>query len=252
MNKIENHEYLYHYNQLILSWINKAPNEDELKLIARIFKRVLDIFPSGEDRETLLSALKLFPLDLAERVFSDSQLRSKKWLTDILQECCVNSLGNVYILGGWCGLTNRFLRSGDKFNIKNVYSLDLDTSIQKLGDTLNSKEFKQRTYKSIIKDVRDLNYLEDSLELHDNLEKTTYCDSIINTSCEHMDESWINSAPTGVLVIAQSNNDKSVPEHEYCSDNLNHFKKRLDLDRVIYSGELELSSYKRFMVIGYK
>jgi hypothetical protein len=67
MNKIENHEYLYHYNQLILSWINKAPNEDELKLIARIFKRVLDIFPSGEDRETLLSALKLFPLDLAER-----------------------------------------------------------------------------------------------------------------------------------------------------------------------------------------
>jgi len=81
----------------------------------------------------------------------------------------------------------------------------------------------------------------------------TKVDTVINTSCEHVENfsNWYDKVPQGRLVVLQSNNYFEHDEHINCVDSLEEFKKQCPMD-IVFSGELELPLYKRFMLIGYK
>jgi len=80
-------------------------------------------------------------------------------------------------------------------------------------------------------------------------------DISINTSFEHISQDdydlWLSGLKHNSLIVLQTNNYK-IPEHIRISKNLEEFKEQAGLEKVLYSGELELPLYKRFMIIGYK
>jgi hypothetical protein len=79
-------------------------------------------------------------------------------------------------------------------------------------------------------------------------------DVVINTSFEHITqdqyETWLKGINKDSLIVLQSNNYE-IPEHVRIAKDLEIFKVQSQLN-VLYSGELDLPLYKRFMIIGKK
>jgi len=77
-------------------------------------------------------------------------------------------------------------------------------------------------------------------------------DVIINTSCEHITQDqydlWLSGMPHDSLFVLQSNN-YIIPEHVRVANNLEEFKQQSHIN-VLWSGELELPLYTRWMIIG--
>ena len=59
---------------------------------------------------------------------------------------------------------------------------------------------------------------------------------------------WKSGVPHNALLVLQSNN-YTIPDHVRTAKDLDEFKQQCDIT-VLWSGELELPLYKRFMVIG--
>jgi hypothetical protein len=78
--------------------------------------------------------------------------------------------------------------------------------------------------------------------------------TIVNTSCEHIENftSWYDKIPNGKIVILQTNNYFDIDEHINCSESLSDFANNTPMTTVLYSDELILPKYKRFMRIGIK
>jgi len=78
-------------------------------------------------------------------------------------------------------------------------------------------------------------------------------DVVINTSCEHITQDqydlWLSGMPHNSLLVLQSNN-YNIPEHVRTAKDLTEFTQQCQLENVLWTGELELPLYKRFMVIG--
>jgi hypothetical protein len=80
-------------------------------------------------------------------------------------------------------------------------------------------------------------------------------DVVINTSCEHITQeqydTWLNKLSNNTILVLQSNN-YNIPEHIRTAVDLEEFKKQCGLKNMLYSGELHLPMYNRFMIIGTK
>ena len=75
---------------------------------------------------------------------------------------------------------------------------------------------------------------------------------VINTSCEHMDNSWFHNLPNGTLVVLQTNDYFSNEQHVNCCHGVEDAKSKYPMTEVLYEGELDTYLYKRFMLIGIK
>jgi hypothetical protein len=77
-------------------------------------------------------------------------------------------------------------------------------------------------------------------------------DVVINTSCEHITQDqydlWLSGLPHNSLLVLQSNN-YSIEEHVRIAGSLEEFEQQCGVN-VIWSGQLELPLYTRYMVIG--
>ena len=77
-------------------------------------------------------------------------------------------------------------------------------------------------------------------------------DCIINTSCEHMDTEWFESADDDQLIVMQTNNSEDFDGHiNPCSD-IEHMRIKYPLTKTHFVGQLVTPAYTRFMQIGYK
>lgn len=182
------------------------------------------------------------------------QLKSKQWLIDNLPQ----NLGTVFICAGWYGTlaSLMFERSEEKF-IK-IRSFDIDSSCALIADNMNRPQVMDGwKFKASTLDIHDMSYPTTYFTHRANgssLELTDMPDTIINTSCEHIEDfnKWYQKIPKGILLILQSNNYFSIPEHVNCSGSLDEFSKTTPMTDVLFEGELELPKYTRFMRIGYK
>ena len=77
-------------------------------------------------------------------------------------------------------------------------------------------------------------------------------DWIINTSCEHMDNTWFNTVDYDQLLIIQSNNSEEFEGHINTCDNLDEFNNKYPLKTEYMCGEMITPAYTRFMKIGFK
>ena len=170
------------------------------------------------------------------------QLISKAWLVEQLEEIIpLENSQNIYIFGGWIGiLSNMMLQSN--LNIGYVRSIDIDPWCEVIADTVNMNYRNQDKFKAITADMKSFEYFFD-----------IWPDIVINTSTEHVSNKvyyeWYSSIPYECLIVAQGNNFYDCSEHVRCSNSLHEFKKQNLVSNELWSGELHLPEYTRYMAI---
>jgi hypothetical protein len=218
-----------------------------------------------EEKYTLPLNLKNMIKSFEGEVLTDSlsrgQLRSKIWVSDIVNDLDIDMGDMVYICAGWYGVLPAILFERNK--VEAIRSFDIDTSCSLPAETLN-RNFVQDDwkFKASTMDVKDLIYsgefMYDTLKYNGDEETITdgAPSCVINTSCEHIEDfdKWWAGIPDGMLVIMQ-NNDFDDEEHDHADDtvtSLEEFTKRLNVSETLYEGTLALDKYNRYMVIGIK
>ena len=187
---------------------------------------------------------------------SEGQLSSKCWLVDELLRLNLD-LGTVFICAGWYGsLATLLFESGIKLD--KIRSFDRDSECAWMADTINRPwvidgwKFKASTL-----DIMTMTYPTTYTTTRWNgttLELTEMPNTIINTSCEHIDDfdGWFDGIPSGKLVVLQNNNYHEISDHVNCVDSLADFDLQSPLTSVLFEGELSLPEYTRYMRIGIK
>lgn len=175
--------------------------------------------------------------------FWKGQLSSKEWLVDTLtyviypeRNKTLNFPVSVDIYGGWVGTLSSMLFQSD-IPIRQIRSIDIDDSCEDIANSMNQIELEQGRFKAIVADMCDI---------------SSTADIVINTSCEHITQEqydiWLKGISQTSLLVLQSNNYE-IPEHVRIARDLKEFESQCGI-KVIWSGELELPLYKRYMVIG--
>lgn len=194
--------------------------------------------------------------------WSTGQLKSKLWLLDELVKI-KHEFSCIYVIGGWLGILSWLLLNDTRFCIEHVRSFDVDPLCEPAADRLNINDKMQAwKFKAITADAVKMKYSPEgyfdlvSIKSNGELSKprTEKPDCIINTSCDHFEQldMWIDSLPDESLIILQNTNVIHDDTHIGCAETLQDFEKQANLRRLIYSGELNLGEYKRFMLIGKK
>ncbi len=185
---------------------------------------------------------------------SKGQVKSKLWLIDELINIS-NHLGTIFIYGGWYGILAKFMFESElKFDV--IRSFDLDDSCYEIAETINRSfvmsgwRFKATTY-----DIFDIQYplKYDTLRRDGtSVELNEMPSTIINTSCEHMINDWLEDIDNDTLMILQSNDLIEINDHINCVKDIEDMKNKYSLNKILYEGELRLDGYTRYMLIGYK
>jgi hypothetical protein len=212
--------------------------------------------------DTRLSAsLKYFyirDIKIAEDCFSQGQVQSKAWLVKELVKLNLD-LGTVFLCAGWYGTLATLLFENHRINVDKIRSFDIDESCWKVAEVFNKPwVMSEWRFKASTKDIMDLTYDVDKYNTiktnGDIQELTETSNTIINTSCEHIQDfdTWYNKIPSGKILILQSNNYIGLPEHVNCSKTLKDFNNKTPMQEVLFQGELYLDKYSRYMRIGIK
>lgn len=198
--------------------------------------------------------------------FSRGQVRSKLWMIDELKKIVVDDsgldyrphLGTVVQYGGWYATVAQLLFQN--FDIKKYISLEKDMNCVQMADDFNYVQcYNQWQFKSVWQDVDQITYDDEASFIigtqnqeGNNVEIWVQPNLVINTSCEHMDETWFERLPLDTLVCLQTNDYFSNSQHINCVKNVKEAKKKYPMRTVYYEGELDTKLYNRFMLIGKK
>ena len=167
--------------------------------------------------------------------FWSGQLKSKEWLIDCLDEH-VHFASSIDIHGGWVGVLASMIFQSN-IPVTTIRSIDIDPSCESIATMMNKGEEISGRFKAVTSDM--CNIRSDS-------------DIIINTSCEHITqdqyELWLSGMPYNSLLVLQSNN-YIIPEHVRPVNSLIEFESQSQIN-VLWSGELVLPLYTRYMIIG--
>jgi hypothetical protein len=255
LNKTDIHDILNFYshsanlsNNMKLDEISSAlsllyPAEDMFKIINKYYR---------EKNEP--SAL--------EDAFSRGQINSKIWLATELAKVKTD-FDTVFFLAGWFGQLRYFI---DYANItyNKIRVLDIDPVACKVSDQIfNVDSIENYKVKSAEVDLTDMSWLYRTgaqYNVTNYTNNTTFDekmipDLVINTSAEHFHERWYHKfvnrpLETDPLFVIQSNNLYDVADHINAIHSLKEMKIKFPMSRIEYEGELQLTGYKRFMLIG--
>lgn len=164
-------------------------------------------------------------------MFSSGQIKSKEWAVEELQKLDFG-IHNAAIMGCWYGTLGLMLKNA--FPKLFLELVDIDPRCEKF----NEKIFYDVPYVNLhTMDMYDWQGTEDL---------------IINTSCEHIPDlqDWLLFMPEGTMVLLQSNNYIAGNGHINCVNSKEEFITQSGLRNILYSGELVMPMYTRYMIIG--
>ena len=169
--------------------------------------------------------------------FWRGQIQSKEWLIEKLTPLADN-LSSIDVFGGWNGVLASMLFQSS-MSIDTICSIDIDPNCAEVAKEINRIEVNEGRFKSITADM---------------CVTPSLADIAINTSCEHITQDqyqqWLSNISNDTLLVLQSNNYQ-IEEHVRIANSLEEFKEQCGID-IVWSGQLELPLYTRYMVIGYK
>jgi hypothetical protein len=196
--------------------------------------------------EHIIQHQGMYPRD----AFTKGQLASKCWLLQNLDCGMIHPNETIAILGSWIGaLVEPLINT---IECGRVYGLDQDAKSIELSERLNQKHVENSwKYKGVVADVSMLQTCNMEFETGGEL-ISVRPEMVINTSCEHMNNDWFDTADGEQLIVMQSNNSSEFEGHINICEDIEHFKIKYPLTRTLYVGELETPAYTRFMQIGYK
>ena len=167
--------------------------------------------------------------------FWSGQLKSKEWLITNLR-IHVKQFVSIDIHGGWVGVLASMLFQSD-VPVISIRSIDIDPTCEPIAVNMNKIEEMVGKFRAVTADMCEIR---------------SDADVIINTSCEHITQEqydlWLSGHPQNSLLVLQSNN-YNIPEHVRIAKDLKEFEEQCGIT-ILWSGELDLPLYKRFMVIG--
>ena len=171
--------------------------------------------------------------------FWSGQLKSKEWLIKNLT-WYVDEFVTVDIHGGWVGvLASMMFQSDIGPSYKHIRSIDIDATCEPIATMMNKQEEMDGRFRAVTADMCTIR---------------SDADVVINTSFEHITEDqydlWLSGLRHDSLIVLQSNN-YDIPEHIRLATSLEDFRKQCNIN-VLWSGELELPLYTRYMIIGTK
>lgn len=168
--------------------------------------------------------------------FWSGQLTSKEWLITNLRNH-INKFVTIDIHGGWVGVLASMLFQTD-MPIKNIRSVDIDPSCEFIATNMNKIEEMAGRFCAVTADMCEIR---------------SDADVVINTSCEHITQDqydlWLSRMPHNSLLVLQSNN-YDIPEHVRTAATLEELKTQCNISNILWTGELELPLYTRWMIIG--
>lgn len=176
--------------------------------------------------------------DIVSTIFSKSQILSKLWMAETLSKFKLN-FNSILLIGGWLTHHSLFLKD---ISYSNLYSIDPDSSINSLVNAMNPDA------QVCNKNVQDCFDEAGNIVFNDIVIEP---DLIINTSAEHMDNTWFEKLRPGTTVLIQSNSSPEFQHINY-SENFGAFLKKYPISNVYYRGETTFPNYKRFMIYGVK
>lgn len=170
--------------------------------------------------------------------FWSGQIKSKEWLITELEQLNLKP-STIEIHGGWVGVLASMLFQSN-IPTQHIVSVDIDPLCQHVAEEMNRLEYSEGLFRAVTGDMTI---------------RHPATDIVINTSFEHITQEqynvWLTKKFANQLLVLQSNN-YDIPEHINIAQSLEQFKEQANLSRVLYSGELDLPLYKRFMIIGYQ
>lgn len=173
---------------------------------------------------------------------SQGQIESKLWLYQVLGDVLPQGSYHFSVGGGWTGVTSLLGLWSIPERIQDMTSFDIDPQCADIAMSVNEPYSWNGKFRA---EVRDLN----------NFKYSPHQPSIlINTICEHQENfrSWFENIPSGQFVVLQNNNFLAGRDHVNCVQSLLEFEQQAPLATTLFSGELDLFDYKRFMLIGIK
>jgi len=204
--------------------------------------------------KTFLQTINKFPNVNWTDNFSNGQIDSKLWLIEELEKLNLD-LGKTFLLAGWYGILASFMFNS-KLKFEYIRSFDKNPECHEIAETLNRYyvtngwRFKATTF-----DILDITFPLQYNTLRRNgtkCQQEEYPETIINTSCEHMNDSWFNKIPYELICILQSNDFTKINDHTNCVYSIDEMKNKYPLSEIYYEGELQLQKYNRYMLIGKK
>jgi len=221
----------------------------QLNKLAELGNNNIDVFLTQS-----VKALNQYPAyknNLLDSI-SDGQNLSKNWLVEELNG---RNLGNVLLCAGW----HAMLLIDQRLKFTRCVNIDIDPICEPVSKILHKHlVIDGWKFQAVTKNIHDINYRNDIFSVTrgdgSTAEFTMIPDTIINTSCEHIENfiEWYNLIPNGKLVILQTNNGFDIPEHVNCVNILVDFEKQTPMHEVLYSGEREMPKFTRYMRIGIK
>ena len=106
--------------------------QDDKDIFGRMF-----VFTGDPIFKNLTNAVDHFDVDLTDAV-SWGQLKSKRWLIELLEESNVN-LGTVFLCGGWYGTLAAMLFNS-KLGIDKIRSFDIDETCASIACLLYTSD----------------------------------------------------------------------------------------------------------------
>jgi hypothetical protein len=211
--------------------------------VAKFADERLQVPPSYLDRVNK----RKYPID----AFSLGQLASKAWLLDTT--FCMVPLktdATVALLGCWIGSIVPFLHRG--LSIKRIYGFDIDPQSIALADEFNREHVENNwKFKGVVADMSTVPTHDMQFEVDGQLIEFKP-DAVINTSCEHMDTEWFDTADSDQLIIMQTNDSPDFDGHINTCESIEDMQTKYPMSEVIYAGSLTTPAYTRFMQIGYR
>lgn len=169
--------------------------------------------------------------------FWSGQIKSKEWLISNLEEILVNPI-SIDIHGGWVGVLASMLFQSN-LQVTNIRSIDIDPECENIANEMNQIEYNKGRFNAVTINMIDVQ---------------STADVIINTSCEHITQDdydiWLSRITENSLIVLQSNN-YIIPEHVRTVNSLTEFIEQSNIT-VLFSSELALPLYTRYMIIGRK
>lgn len=175
----------------------------------------------------------------------DNHWRGKQWLADVVKnhhrlQSGYTDYGSILVMGGWYGLMAYQLRKVYPDPHMKIISVDMDPRCEELG----YKIFYDQNISFVTSDVKDVALWDHTI--------------VVNTSVEHMARDNIvdlmaNKDPN-TLVALQSNDYYDELSHINCDESVQEFVEwitpSLSEDSVRYFGTMQMSTFKRFLVVG--
>jgi hypothetical protein len=193
----------------------------------------------------LVATVERFPTADVAHALNKNQVASKMWLVNELVRAAGPRLGTVFVLGGWMGLLSAILLNDARLRLARVVSVDLEPACAPVAESLNRTALLQKRFNALTAAKYDLDYTGTALDRPD---------TIVNTSCEHLDafEAWYARIPAGTLLALQSNDMFDEPVHVNCVPDLASFRRQAPMAELFYADALPRKRYTRFMLIGRK